>query len=53
MTTTTEKADDDLDVFDALESEEKEFIKVSDVFPLLYVAAPNVNDTRMPKSLVF
>jgi hypothetical protein len=29
MTITTEKADDDIDAFDALESEEKEFIKVS------------------------
>lgn len=29
MTTTIEKADDDLDALDALESEEKEFIKVS------------------------
>jgi hypothetical protein len=29
MTIKPEKADDDVDVFDALESEEKEFIKVS------------------------
>jgi DnaJ family protein C protein 8 len=28
MTVITEKADDDVDAFDALESEEKEFIKV-------------------------
>jgi hypothetical protein len=28
MTISTEKADDDFDAFDALESEEKEFIKV-------------------------
>jgi hypothetical protein len=29
MTVKSEKADDDVDAFDALESEEKEFIKVS------------------------
>jgi len=29
MTTNTEKADGDLDAFEALESEEKEFVKVS------------------------
>jgi hypothetical protein len=29
MTVKHEKADDDVDAFDALESEEKEFIKVS------------------------
>jgi hypothetical protein len=29
MTVKPEKADDDVDAFDALESEEKEFIKVS------------------------
>lgn len=34
MTTNTEKADDDLDALDALESEEKEFVKVSDAPPL-------------------
>jgi hypothetical protein len=31
MTTTIEKADDDLNAFDALESEEKEFIKVGNI----------------------
>lgn len=28
MTTSPEKADDDIDAFEALESEEKEFVKV-------------------------
>jgi hypothetical protein len=37
MTVITEKADDDVDAFDALESEEKEFIKVRVVLSLILV----------------
>ncbi len=33
MTVTTEKADDDIDALDALESEEREFIKVINAAP--------------------
>lgn len=39
MTTTTEKADDDFDAFDALESEEKDFIKVMISFLNIKVAS--------------
>lgn len=54
MTVKPEKADDDVDAFDALESEEKEFIKVSIVHcPIVILYLLFTSYPRMPKLIVF
>jgi hypothetical protein len=54
MTIKPEKADDDVDAFDALESEEKEFIKVSNPFcPTVVLGLLIASYYRMPKLIVF
>ncbi len=54
MTIKPEKADDDVDAFDALESEEKEFIKVSIAScPIVILDLLISSYPRMPKLIVF